>query len=169
MGNKKTNATKSGGGRSLLTILMFVFAVAACAMTGYLIWELKFSPARTDAVAATEQAEPKPVKPVDPLYLSMNTFTVSLKPTANESDRVLFLGLSVRLADQPSLLMLEKYLPEYRSRLFMLLTQQTYESLSTDAGKNQLIESIKTELSKPLDANQALRPSDVLINEFILR
>jgi flagellar FliL protein len=169
MSNKKNNATKSGGGRSLLTILLLVFAIIGCAMAGYLIWELKFAPTRTDAVAASEKADPEPVKPVEPLYLSMNTFTVSLKPTANESDRVLFLGLSVRLADQPSLLMLEKYLPEYRSRLFRLLTQQTYESLSTDAGKNQLIDNIKNELSKPLEANQAIRPSDVLINEFILR
>lgn len=169
MANKKTNATKSGGGRSLLTILMFLFALIACAMAGYLLWELKFSPARTDAVVANEETEAKPAKPIEPLYLSMNTFTVSLKPTASETDRVLYLGLSVRLADQDSLLTLEKFLPEYRSRLFILLTQQTYESLSTDAGKLALIETIKRQLSEPLASNQTIRPSDILINEFILR
>ncbi|WP_343552934.1 flagellar basal body-associated FliL family protein [Pantoea sp.] len=169
MDNEKKKAKKSGGKRSLLTLLLMIFAIAACAISGYLLWELKFAPARTDAVAATGETAPEPVKPVDPLYVSMNTFTVSLKPTANESDRVLFLGLSIRLADKSSVSILEKYLPEYRSRLFMLLTQQTYESLSTDAGKTQLIESIKNELSKPLEANLAIVPSDVLINEFILR
>ena len=65
--------------------------------------------------------------------------------------------------------MLEKYLPEYRSRLFMLLTHQTYEDLATDEGKHRLMTNIKSELDKPLAFNQSIRVTDVLINEFILR
>lgn len=99
----------------------------------------------------------------------MNTFTVSLKPTENESDRVLYLGLSIRVAEPQSLTVLEKYLPEYRSRIFMLLTHQTYEQLATDEGKRRLINAIQGELDKPLAFNQSIRVTDVLINEFILR
>lgn len=169
MSNKNKKSATGGGSRSLLTTLMFLISLAACGFAGYLFWELKFAkPEVLAAVAEPDQAPPVAVN-VEPLYVSMNTFTVSLKPTANESDRVMFLGISVRLADQQSLLLLEKYLPEYRSRLFMLLTQQTYEALSTDEGKTQLIASLKNELSKPLAFNQTIRPTDVLINEFILR
>lgn len=166
MGNKNKNAASGGRSRSLLTMLMFMFAVAACAMAGYLVWDLKF--AKSDAVAVESPATPV-VADVEPLYLSMNTFTVSLKPTASDSDRVLFIGISVRLTNRQSLLTLEKYLPEYRSRIFMLLTQQTYDALSTDDGKKQLITSINNELNKPLAYNQSIGTSDVLINEFILR
>lgn len=171
MSNKNKKVASGGGSRSLLMILMFLTAVAACGFSGYMFWEMKFAkPA--EAVAQTEdpaQAVPTPPPAVDPLYASMNTFTVSLKPTANESDRVLYLGLSIRVAEQNSLTVLDKYLPEYRSRLFMLLTHQTYEDLATDEGKRRLITNIQAELSKPLAFNQSIRVTDVLINEFILR
>ena len=140
MSNKNKKVASGGGSRSLLMTFLFLTAVAA----------------------------PAPV-PVEPLYASMNTFTVSLKPTANESDRVLYLGLSIRVEEQKSLTVLEKYLPEYRSRIFMLLTHQTYEDLATDEGKRHLITTIQNELNKPLAFNQSIRVTDVLINEFILR
>ncbi|MFJ3457646.1 flagellar basal body-associated FliL family protein [Scandinavium goeteborgense] len=169
MSNKNKKAASGGGSRSLLTTLMFLIAVTACGFAGYMFWEMKYAqPAMAGAQDAPQQTKPVAAN-VEPLYMAMNSFTVSLKPTANESDRVLFLGISVRLDDRQSLTTLEKYLPEYRSRLFMLLTQQTYEALSTDEGKAQLIASIKNELSRPLTQNQALQPTDVLINEFILR
>ncbi|MFG6656337.1 flagellar basal body-associated FliL family protein [Scandinavium sp. M-37] len=169
MSNKNKKSASGGGSRSLLTTLMFLIAITACGLAGYMFWEMKYAqPAATTGQDTALQGKPQVVSP-DPLYLAMNTFTVSLKPTANESDRVLFLGISVRLADRQSLATLEKYLPEYRSRLFLLLTQQTYEGLSTDEGKAQFIASIKNELSKPLTQHQAIQPIDVLINEFILR
>ncbi|RAU36948.1 flagellar basal body-associated FliL family protein [Enterobacter sp. RIT418] len=169
MSNKNKKVASGGGSRSLLMTFMFLTAVAACGFSGYLFWEMKF--ARPAAAAETEiAAKPAPAPvPAEPLYASMNTFTVSLKPTANESDRVLYLGLSIRVAEQASLTALQKYLPEYRSRLFMLLTQQTYEDLATDEGKRRLINNIKAELDKPLAFNQSIRVTDVLINEFILR
>jgi len=167
MSKKKQNATQGGKSRSLLVPLLLLISVAACSAAGYLFWQMKSAKPVTEEA---EQAEVvQPAVEINPLYLSLNTFTVSLKPTSDEADRVLFIGMSVRVADQPSLLLLEKYLPEYRSRLFMLLTQQTYEALSTDEGKTQLIASLKEEMAKPIGKNLAVKPTDILINEFILR
>ena len=161
LGNKNKNAAARGGSRSLLLILMFLIALAACGFSGYLFWSMKYAHVQTDNNSRSEQ--------VEPLYVSMNTFTVSLTPTQHESDRVLYIGLSVRLGDTSSVQVLEKFLPEYRSRLFMLLSQQTYETLSTDEGKRQLISNINNELKKPLAFNKKINVTDVLINEFILR
>lgn len=166
MSNKNKKVAGGGGARSLLMTFMFLTAVAACGFSGYLFWEMKF--AKPAEEIAEGEAKTAPAQ-VEPLYASMNTFTVSLKPTANESDRVLYLGLSIRVAEQKSLAVLEKYLPEYRSRLFMLLTHQTYEDLATDEGKRRLITNIQNELGKPLAFDQSIRVTDVLINEFILR
>lgn len=166
MSNENTKATSGGKSRSLLGILLVLITIAACGFAGYMFWEMKMAKPATEKVAEEKAAAPVNI---EPLYQSMSTFTVSLKPTEKESDRVLFLGLSVRVADKESLLMLEKFLPEYRSRLFMLLTQQTYEALSTDEGKRQLINNIKNELNQPLEQNQKISSTDILINEFILR
>lgn len=168
MSNKNKKVASGGGSRSLLMTFMFLTAVAACGVSGYLFWEMKFAkPAAT--VADVNVTAAPPAAQAEPLYASMNTFTVSLKPTENESDRVLYLGLSIRVAEPQSLSVLKKYLPEYRSRLFMLLTHETYETLATDDGKRRLINSIQSELNKPLAFNQSIRVTDVLINEFILR
>ena len=170
MSNKNKKVASGGGSRSLLMTFMFLTAVAACGFSGYLFWELKYAKPAVAAIENENVAQPAPAPvQIEPLYASMNTFTVSLKPTANESDRVMYLGLSIRVAEQSSLAVLEKYLPEYRSRLFMLLTHQTYEDLSSDEGKRRLIDNIKAELDKPLAFNQSIRVTDVLINEFILR
>lgn len=168
MGNKNKNAAARGGSRSLLLILMFLIALAACCFSGYLFWSVKYAHVQTDNNSRNEHEAPA-VQQVEPLYVSMNTFTVSLTPTQHESDRVLYIGLSVRLGDTSSVQVLEKFLPEYRSRLFMLLSQQTYETLSTDEGKRQLISNINNELKKPLAFNKKINVTDVLINEFILR
>ncbi|WP_421510665.1 flagellar basal body-associated FliL family protein [Enterobacter sp. JS8-1] len=168
MSNKNKKVASGGGSRSLLMTFMFLTAVVACGFSGYLFWEMKFTQPAQAVVAGEAITVPAPAQ-VEPLYASMNTFTVSLKPTPNESDRVLYLGLSIRVAEQRSLAVLEKYLPEYRSRLFMLLTHQTYEDLATDEGKRRLISNIQSELDKPLAFNQSIRVTDVLINEFILR
>ncbi|EMN1412325.1 flagellar basal body-associated FliL family protein [Enterobacter cloacae] len=168
MSNKNKKVASGGGSRSLLMTFMFLTAVAACGVSGYLFWEMKFAKPAV-AVADVNVTAAPPAVLAEPLYASMNTFTVSLKPTENESDRVLYLGLSIRVAEPQSLAVLEKYLPEYRSRLFMLLTLETYEALATDDGKRRLINSIQSELNKPLAFNQSIRVTDVLINEFILR
>jgi flagellar FliL protein len=170
MSNKNKKVASGGGLRSFLMLLMFLTAVAACGLSGYMLWEMKFAKPAVPVAETTANAVAQPVVvPVEPLYASMNTFTVSLKPTEKESDRVLYIGLSIRVVEAASIAALEKYLPEYRSRIFMLLTHQTYENLSTDEGKRQLIMNIQEELNRPLAFNQSIDVNDVLINEFILR
>jgi len=167
MSNKNKKAAGGRSRRPFLMILMFIVMIAACGFAGYLFWEMKklqANPINTDETAAV----PKPVE-AEPLYQSLSTFTVSLKPTEKESDRVLFIGVSLRMADKNSLLTLEKFLPEYRSRLLILLSKLSYEELSTNEGKQQLMDKIKDEVSKPLASKQAVSVTDVLFNEFILR
>lgn len=165
MSTDKTNGTNKSGGRSWASVLLVLFSATACAFAGYLVWEMK---ANTSDLAPAEMSEKKISEDV-PHYFPMNTFTVSLKPTAEESERVLYVGFSVQVADEQSASMLEKYLPIYRSRMLMLFTQLTYEELSTDEGKLKLIQRIKDELSRPVVAGSAIQPVEILINEFILR
>ena len=169
MSNKNKKTAGGSSKRLFLMVLMFIVTIAACGFAGYMFWEMKklqesINPANTDETAAVK-------KPVDaePLYQSLSTFTVSLKPTEKESDRVLFIGVSLRMADKESMLILEKFLPEYRSRLLILLSKLSYEELSTNEGKQQLMDKIKDEVSKPLASKQAVSVTDVLFNEFILR
>ncbi|AUX73502.1 flagellar basal body-associated protein FliL [Erwinia pyrifoliae] len=167
MSNKIKKTSGGGSLRTLVFTFMFLVMMATCGIAGYAVWEMSKSAGQSAQQNAGLQAEA--TVHADPLYQSLNTFTVSLKPTENENDRVLFVGLSLRMADKQSLLTIEKFLPEYRSRLLILLAKSSYEELATHEGKQLLVEKIKHEVTKPLAANQSVKVADVLFNEFILR
>ncbi len=60
----------------------------------------------------------------------------------NILDRVLYIGITLRLHDENTRKRLHDYLPEVRSRL-LLLSRQHANKIATDAGKQQLMTEIK--------------------------
>lgn len=85
-------------------------------------------------------------------------------------DRVLYIGITLRLKDEATRSRLSEYLPEVRSRLLLLFSRQDAAVLATEEGKKNLIAEIKTTLSTPLVAGQPKQDvTDVLYTAFILR
>ncbi|WP_411705512.1 flagellar basal body-associated protein FliL [Edaphovirga cremea] len=149
--------------RSVWVVLLLLIAVAACGAAGYSWWMLEQH--KTGAVV-----ELKPRIVPAPVFMALDTFTVNLQTTDNNTDRVLYVGLTLRLPDEATRSKLSDYLPEVRSRLLLLLARQQAESLSSEAGKQQLVSQIKAALSPsviPGQPNQVV--SDVLFTAFILR
>ena len=144
---------------SIWVILLVLIAVAASAGGGYSWWILhKSKPAVAKAT------------PVAPVFMPLETFTVNLITPDNNLDRVLYIGLTLRLPDEFTRVELNNYLPEVRSRLLLLLSRQSADSLSNEAGKQRLVAEIKNVLSPPMvkgQPNQVV--SDVLFTAFILR
>ncbi|CCJ87900.1 Flagellar biosynthesis protein FliL [Cronobacter dublinensis 582] len=97
---------------------------------------------------------------------ALDTFTVNL----GDADRVLYVGITLRLKDEATRQRLSDYLPEVRSRLLLLFSRQDASQLATDEGKQKLVEAIKQTLSAPLVAGQPKQVvTDVLYTAFILR
>ena len=144
---------------SIWVILLVLIAVAASAGGGYSWWVLhKSKPTTAKAV------------PVIPVFMPLETFTVNLITPDNNLDRVLYIGLTLRLPDDATRAKLNDYLPEVRSRLLLLLSRQSADSLSNEEGKQRLVGEIKNVLSPPMlkgQPNQVV--SDVLFTAFILR
>jgi flagellar FliL protein len=168
MSNKKKTTTGKGKGRSLFILVILLIAVAACAIAAYSLYEMKNMQAR---MMNEQSATEKPAAPaaVTPVYVPLDTFTVSLKPDNEENDRVLYIGLTLRVSKEDDKTRIEKYLPEIRSRLLMLFSGRSAEQLSHQEGKAQLIQDIKQTLGKPLDETPGVVVTDVLFNAFILR
>ena len=101
-----------------------------------------------------------------PVFYALDTFTVNL----GDADRVLYIGVTLRLKDEATRSRLSEYLPEVRSRLLLLFSRQDAAVLATEEGKKNLIAEIKTTLSTPLVAGQPKQDvTDVLYTAFILR
>ena len=108
----------------------------------------------------------EPPPPPAPVFFALDTFTVNL----GDADRVLYIGVTLRLKDEASRTRLNEYLPEVRSRLLLLFSRQDANALSTEEGKQKLIAAIKETLSPPLVAGQPKQDvTDVLYTAFILR
>lgn len=151
-------ASKKGRRRTIWMPLLILITLAACASTGYSYWRLQ---QRADG----EQVQ-KPQPPAAPIFYALDTFTVNL----GDADRVLYIGVTLRLPDEATRQRLSQFLPEVRSRLLLLFSRQNANVLATEDGKQKLIDAIKTTLATPLVAGKNSQVvSDVLYTAFILR
>ena len=153
--------------RPLLMILLLLVAIGACGAAGYAWWMLhKQQSAPGSQTAEVKKNEP----PVPPIFLALDTFTVNLQTPDNDPDRVLYIGLTLRLPDEKNRAVLNEYLPEVRSRLLLLLSRQKTSDLVSETGKQQLVQEIKQVLGVPLVKGQPPQAiNDVPFNAFILR
>ena len=150
--------------RSLLVILLVLISVVACGAAGYSWWLLQQHKNGAEPAAAKQQP------PAAPVFMPLDTFTVNLVTPDNNPDRVLYIGLTLRLPDESTRRQLNDFLPEVRSRLLMLLSRQEASQLANEQGKQRLVAQIKDVLSPPLVKGQPKQVvSDVLFTAFILR
>lgn len=158
-------ATKRKGKRSKLIIISVLLVLIAAAGGGYAWWTQQGQSSAPGAAQVKKEEPPAP-----PVFLALDTFTVNLQNADNNPDRVLYIGLTLRLPDEKNRTALNEYLPEVRSRLLLLLSRQKSSDLVSEAGKQQLITDIKQVLSTPFVKGQPnLVISDVLFTAFILR
>ena len=144
--------------RAIWIPLLVLITLAACATAGYSYWRMQQQP------SASVKAEPAP--PPAPVFFALDTFTVNL----GDADRVLYIGITLRMKDEATRSRLHEYLPEVRSRLLLLFSRQNAATLATEEGKQQLITAIKETLATPLVVGQPKQVvTDVLYTAFILR
>ena len=143
--------------RSLWIPILVFITLAACASAGYSYWH-------SHQVAADDKAQQRVVP--SPVFYALDTFTVNL----GDADRVLYVGITLRLKDEATRSRLNDYLPEVRSRLLLLFSRQDASALATDVGKQKLVDAIKQTLATPLVNGQPKQEvTDVLYTAFILR
>ena len=143
--------------RSLWIPILVFITLAACASAGYSYWH-------SHQVAADDKAQQRVVP--SPVFYALDTFTVNL----GDADRVLYVGITLRLKDEATRSRLNDYLPEVRSRLLLLFSRQDASALATDVGKQKLVDAIKQTLATPLVNGQPMQEvTDVLYTAFILR
>lgn len=98
------------------------------------------------AAADTQEARRPPVMP-DPLFTSLEPFTVSLRD--DHGSRVLYVGITLRVETEASRKMLSTYMPEVRDRVLATLTKQSTTQIQAPDGRESLARQLLRELTKP--------------------
>ncbi|WP_213990993.1 flagellar basal body-associated protein FliL [Sodalis sp. dw_96] len=157
------NVLPSAGKKTKWKVVLAVIILAAGGAAGYYWWQHRL-PGELSTITSA------PPVPPTPIFLPLDTFTVNLVNPTNDPDRVLYIGLTLRLPDDATRKELTDFLPAVRSRLLLLLSRQDADALANDQGKQRLVDQIKQVLSEPL-VNGQPRPviNDVLFTAFILR
>ncbi|CDH07704.1 flagellar biosynthesis [Xenorhabdus bovienii str. oregonense] len=142
-------------------ILLILIAVLSATIGGYSWWTMK-QPTKN----STEKAKVIST----PVFMTLENFTVNLIDNEDHIDRVLYVGVTLRLPDEKTRQRFHDYLPEVRSRMLLLLSRQKAIDLAKDDGKMRLMADIKQTLHPtmiPGEPDQVV--TDVLFTTFILR
>lgn len=142
-------------------LLLLVILTVLAAGGGYFGWSY-YQPTQPTSAKLTPIALP--------IFMPLEPFTVNLLSSGDDSDRVLYIGITLRLPDEGTRKRLNDYLPEVRSRLLLLLSRQEAATLASEQGKKALMDEVKSTLHAPVVNGQPAQVvSDVLFTAFILR
>ncbi|MDF7759619.1 flagellar basal body-associated protein FliL [Kosakonia cowanii] len=165
---KKKNAAPGGKKSPLLILLILLVILGVCAIGAYAYVEI--SKLKNQVTNINDgKATSAPVVEAVPVYMDLDTFTVSLKPDAHDSDRILYIGLTLKVANAETKTLLEQHLPEIRSHLLVLFSQQTAAELTTDQAKELLAQKTQDVVNTSIPGQKKPMVTNVLFNAFILR
>lgn len=165
---KKKQAAQGGKKSPLLILLILLVVLGVCAVGAYAYVEISKLKNQVTGINAGKPSA-APVVNAVPVYMDLDTFTVSLKPDAHDSDRILYIGLTLKVSSAEMKAELEKHLPEIRSHLLVLFSQQTAAELTSDQAKALLAEKTKDVVNASLPGQRKPMVTNVLFNAFILR
>ncbi|MCQ4347289.1 flagellar basal body-associated protein FliL [Pseudomonas stutzeri] len=150
----------------LVIVLLLLLCSAGSAAAVYFL----FGGAKLGALGGeASAAAAAPAKAPTPRFVPISPFTVNLQGEP-AGQRLLYIGLSLRVGDAATEALLKEHMPEVRSRLLMLMASQKASELITPAGKEALTAQILALFNAPLTSPQPpLAIDGVLFSDFIVQ
>lgn len=110
----------------------------------------------------------KPAPPAKPIFLQLDPFTVTLRD--NNTTRILYVEITLRVDDEVSREHLREYMPEVRNRVISELSKKTPAYLQANEGRDELAVNIVKSLTSPYQPSpQQPRISSVLFTAFVIQ
>lgn len=162
-------AKSTGGSRKLLWLMgiVVILSSSAAAAALYMVFEQRNDTAQ--AGAQNQVAEEVAPERVAPIFVTIEPFTVNLADD-QYGTRLLYTGMTLKVADEQTREILVEHMPQVRSRLLMLFSGQQARDLTGTDGKQALAERVLATLDAPMTDNQPeLAIDDVLFTEFIVQ
>lgn len=146
----------------LLGILIIMLSMA-CSAAVYFMLDSRSAAAQETTPSDT------PVEAPDPIFVGISPFTVNVQSDSYQQ-RLLYIGLSLKVANEVTRDLIVEHMPQVRSRLLMLLSSQSAEKLISPQGKRTLSQEILALFDQPFsDPQPELAVQDVLYTDFIVQ
>ncbi|CAB3724286.1 MULTISPECIES: flagellar basal body-associated FliL family protein [Achromobacter] len=109
-----------------------------------------------------------PIAVPAPIFVPIEAFTVTLQNA--DTERIMHVGLTLRVSDEQTRTRLEKYMPEVRSRILMVLSSQSPTGVQTQQGKTDMANAIKVAVNRPFSPlPDGQYVTDVLFTAFVVQ
>lgn len=182
MPSRTTLPLRSGGAGRLLRPLLMLLGLAlvvAASVAGTWYFMKRMQPPVAVPVqlgVGQPQATPMqfvappaapPVVPA-PIFIPLEAFTVTLQNA--DSERILHVGITLRVSDEQTRQRIEKYMPEVRSRILMVLSSQSPQAVQTLQGKTEMAQAITEAVKRPFSPlPDGQYVTDALFTAFVVQ
>ena len=164
---------KKSGKKLLIVIIVLLVVVLLVGGAGTLLLLKRHNVEEVEeeeVPVETVRSKKKSTKPLPPVYVAMDAFTVNLVPESGE--QFVQLIISVEVADAESGEMIKTYTPKIRNNVMMLLSSKKASELLTKEGKEKLAEEIRDQMNQVLDPRARgddAPVKEVLFTSFIIQ
>ncbi|HET8790926.1 MAG TPA: flagellar basal body-associated protein FliL [Modicisalibacter sp.] len=147
----------------LLGILIIMLSMA-CSAAVFFMLDSNGSAVAQDSLVISE-----PTEAPAPIFVGISPFTVNLQ-SEEYAQRLLYIGLSLKVANEHTQQLIVEHMPQVRSRLLMLLSSQNAKDLISPQGKLALSKEILALFDEPFSEQQpTLAVQNVLYTDFIVQ
>jgi flagellar FliL protein len=103
-----------------------------------------------------------------PIFAELEPFTVTLQ--GGSRNHILYVAVTLRLADEQSRTIVREYMPEVRDRILKTLGNQNPDQVQSPEGRAHLVGALASVLEKPFSP-QPIGPqiADVLFTAFVVQ
>lgn len=159
---------KSGGVFKTIKTLFVVALIVAASVGATLFYSDKTSLASATATMTSAPAEVAPMSLPTPIFTPLEPFTVTLRN--EQTSRILYVAITLRVADELSRRQINQYMPEVRDRALRMLAEQKPDHVQTPQGRAELVNGLMTTLRSPY-APQPTGPAieSVLFTAFVVQ
>ncbi|MEE9332034.1 MAG: flagellar basal body-associated protein FliL [Methylophilaceae bacterium] len=113
-----------------------------------------------------EQHEEVVVK--EPIFIKLDTFTVNLNP--DEGEKFLQVDITLNTTESHDADHIEKYMPQVRNRVLMILTSKLASEISSMEGKEALSEELTEQVNEPYgEGSEPLSIAEVFFTSFVIQ
>lgn len=122
----------------------------------------------TGATVTKTEKKAKAEKPVPPVFVGLEPFTVNLQPEAGE--HFLQVAMTLQVATKEDVELFKLYMPQIRSRILLLLSSKKASEIATLEGKKKLSAEIMAQVNQPLTPQgKPQTVSNVFFTSFVIQ
>ena len=163
---KKSEEKKSE--RSFLKLIILVVLVIVLGVGGYLGWDMFIKGGKKEGKneAQISETQPQENKEEAPITYPLDTFIVNLMDKSGSGKRYLKAGIILEIGNQEQGMMMEKYKPQLRDTILILLSSKSFKEISTMEGKLELKQELLLRVNQILSEAVVRR---IYFTEFVVQ